>query len=388
MVLLLEKMTKMAKILIVDDEPKSLYSMEMLLFPEQYEIVFANSGKMALQKVVETEPDLLLLDVMMPDMTGYEVTRQLRQDPQWRHIPIILVTALDRRDDLLEGLEAGCDEFLTKPVQGPELRARVRTALRIKQQFDELQELLQLREQMADMIVHDMKSPLTALLLYIDIFNRVHALPEKHAHLLDKVSYQVHRLNKYLGDLLMLVKMRAGSLQTNLKFISVNNLCRTALEQHQDVVSAQGSHLALALPDDEIRIRLDEKLMERLLDNLISNALRFSPENGTITIRLTDEKKEAKAFSAEAVRIQVIDEGPGIPPGDRERIFEQHVALDGEETALPNLGLGLTLCKMVAEAHHGHIFVTENQPSGAVFNVIIPDLAAEHDVQHAVLTAT
>jgi two-component system sensor histidine kinase/response regulator len=362
----------MAKLLIVDDEPKSLYMMEMLLFPEQHEIFFADCGNAALQKVTETDPDLLLLDVMMPDMTGYEVTKRLKADPDRRHIPIILVTALDRQEDLLRGLDAGCDDFLTKPVQGPELRARVRTALRIKKQFDELQELLQIREQMADMIVHDMKSPVTALLLYADILDRIDALPEKHADLLGKMEYQVHRLNAYLGDLLMLVKMGSGSLQIAPAMISLNNLCRQIFQHHRDVVESQGNQLRLILPDEEIILSLDEKLVERALDNLISNALRFSPDNGTITIKLSPSCKLVEPVVAEGVHIQIADEGAGIPIQDRERIFEKNVMLDADNSPFPNLGLGLTLCKMVVDAHKGRIFVTSNEPTGSIFNIVFP----------------
>ena len=205
----------MPKVLIVDDEPKSLYTMEMLLYPENIDIVFADCGRAALEKVETEDPDLLLLDVMMPDMTGYEVTRRLKNDPQRRHIPIILVTALDRQDDIIEGLEADADEFLSKPVHGPELRARVRSALRMKQQHDQIQETVKLREKMADMLVHDMKSPVTALLLYADILTRYGEIPPKQVEIVDKMRYQVHRLNTFLGDLLLLVKMRSGSLQAN-----------------------------------------------------------------------------------------------------------------------------------------------------------------------------
>ena len=175
--------------------------MEMLLSQEPYEILFADSGQTTLDKVEAESPDLLLLDVMMPDMTGYEVCQRLKADNRWRHIPIILVTALDRKEDVVSGLDAGADEFLTKPVHGAELRARVRTMLRIKNQYDELQEALELREEMADMIVHDMRSPISALMLYTDILERRKGSPLHHERLTGKIRLQVHRLNSYLGDL-------------------------------------------------------------------------------------------------------------------------------------------------------------------------------------------
>jgi DNA-binding response OmpR family regulator len=129
-------------VLIVDDTPSMRDALGALLLPEGYHLAFAASGQEALDRLQELSPDVILLDVMMPGMDGFQVCERLKADERWRHIPTILVTSLDSQEDLVRGLDAGADEFLTKPVTGLELRARVRTMLRIKQQFDEQQAAL------------------------------------------------------------------------------------------------------------------------------------------------------------------------------------------------------------------------------------------------------
>ena len=250
-----------AKILIVDDEPKSLYAMEMLLSQESYEICFANNGESALTQVETEAPDLLLLDVMMPDVTGYEVCRRLRADSRWQQLPIVLVTALDRKEDIVEGLEAGADEFLTKPVNGSELRARVRTMLRIKHQYDELQDTLQLREDMADMIVHDMRTPISSLMLYTDILAKTGYSHDYCEEIINKIRHQANRLNSYLGDMLLMAKMRSGDLILNKMPIDLTMLLQIAVNYHQEVADSKKIEIVLDLPNEKKMVLLDKKLM-------------------------------------------------------------------------------------------------------------------------------
>jgi CheY-like chemotaxis protein len=158
-------MGKKTSILVVDDEPSGFDVIEAHLFRERYDLSYASSGIKALNLIDSLEPDVILLDVMMPEMDGIEVCRHIKSDPQWQHIPIIMVTALTSKEDLARSLDAGADDFLTKPISGVELRARVRSMLRIKQQYDALEATLQLREDLSNMIVHDLRNPLTTILM-------------------------------------------------------------------------------------------------------------------------------------------------------------------------------------------------------------------------------
>lgn len=368
----MENNNKLPKVLITDDEPKSLYAMEMLLSQEPYEIFFADGGLATLSMFESDPPDVLLLDVMMPDLTGYEVCRQLKADARWQHIPVILVTALDRKDDIVRGLEAGADEFLTKPVHGPELRARVKTMLRIKKQYDELQETLQLREDMASMIVHDMRNPISALLLYSDLLRLKHGAPLHQEQFTQHISLQAHRLNSYLGDLLLLAKMRAGKLVLQTVPLDVGEMVATAVLHQQEFAQSKGIVIETRLPDHQTEFSLDKKLMQRVLDNLLSNALKFSPENSKITVGLshTPNGQESQA-GGKGLCLQVIDQGPGVPKEYREKIFEKFSVFDLKRPDISQVGLGLAFCKLVVDAHKGRIFVEDNNPTGAIFTVEI-----------------
>ena len=360
---------KISKILITDDEPKSLYTMEMLLSQEPYEIFFADGGLATISQFETDPPDALLLDVMMPDMTGYEVCRHLKADERWRHVPIILVTALDHKDDVVQGLEAGADEFLTKPVHGPELRARVQSMLRIKKQYDELQETLNLREDMANMIVHDMRNPISALLLYTDLLRLKGGASPQHEQFTQNITFQAHRLNAYLGDLLLLAKMRAGKLVLKPVLVDVVDLMKTAVQQHQELANSKGITIATKLPDQPLDLLLDKKLMQRVVDNLLSNALKFSPNNSTINLFLTYTNHGDD--NQPGLCIQVTDQGPGIPAEHRERIFDKFEIIDAQKEDIPQVGLGLAFCKLVVNAHNGKIYVENNKPTGAIFTVAI-----------------
>ena len=362
----------MPRILIVDDEPRTLYATEMLLYDEPYEVLFADCGASALALIAVQPPDVIVLDVMMPDMSGYEVAAKLKADPDLRAIPIILATALGRKEDVISGLEAGADEFLTKPIHGPELRARIRTMLRIKQQYDELQDNLRLREEMADMIVHDMRSPISALHIFIELLQRIEDLPPDALRLSERIRTQAYRLNSFLGDLLLMAKMNAGKLALQRSYVDPAILVEITAEQYREMAASRDIKLALDLPDKAGEVLLDVRLMERVLDNLVSNALKYAPSGTAVTLRLAyPPAANGAASGAQRMRLQVIDQGPGIPEEYQESIFDKYEVVHTQRDHGPQVGLGLALCKSVVDAHDGSICVTNQEPSGAVFTLEI-----------------
>ncbi|MDJ0589975.1 MAG: response regulator [Pleurocapsa sp. MO_226.B13] len=153
-------MEKPKIILVVDDEIHNFDVIEAFLFKEKYILEHANNGREALNFLTKTQPDLILLDVMMPDLNGIEVCRRIKSNPHICHIPIVMATALNSKEDLANCLEAGADDFISKPISGLELRARVKSMLRIKQQYNILKETLQMRDDLSTMIVHDLRNPI------------------------------------------------------------------------------------------------------------------------------------------------------------------------------------------------------------------------------------
>jgi signal transduction histidine kinase len=333
--------------------------MEMLLLREGYELNFAADGYEALAHLDEDPVDVILLDVMMPGMDGFELCERLRRNPKWQHVPIILVTALDSKQDLARGLEAGADDFLHKPYNGLELRARVRSMLRIKQRHDELQATLQLRQDLSNMIVHDIRGPLSSILIYCDLLEGEMGQLEA----VETIRGEANRLSSFLTDMLMMARMEHGRLLLSRSPVDMNELATAACDSFSQMARLKDLQLALTLPESSRSLSLDANLWRRVLDNLLSNAIKFSPTGGAITVQVTYPEAESQ------VQIQVIDEGPGIPAEHRETIFDKFQIVAAKRRDVAQVGLGLAFCKMVVEAHDGRIFVSPNQPKGSVFTV-------------------
>lgn len=361
-------MASPANVLIVDDDPGARDTFEALLSSEPITLSFAKTGPEALERVSAAPPDLILLDVMMPGMNGFEVCRKLKQNPDWAPIPVILVTALESRRDLESGFEAGADEFLSKPVRGGELRVRTRSMLRIKQLYDQLLDTLKLREELAHMIVHDMKSPVSVIMgmsEFLSLKLSDHLSPEG-AKGLEKIREQGGRLNNYLTDMLMLAKMEAGNPILSRGPVDVVDLLRTAVAHGRSMAMGR-VEVAADLPAESRTLSLDRNLMHRVFDNLIGNALKFSPDGGRVVI----EARYPQAPDTATLQVRICDEGPGIPVEHRERIFEKYEVADMKRRGIPQYGLGLVFCRMVVEGHGGQIFVESNAPRGAIFVVLL-----------------
>jgi signal transduction histidine kinase len=360
-------------ILIVDDDPSARHMLQALLAREGYDLTLAASGPEALAHIDELAPDVILLDVMMPGMDGFQVCQRLKADKRWRHIPIILVTALASKEALIRGLDAGADEFLSKPVNDLVLRARVRSMLRIKKQYDGLEATLHLREDLARMTMHDMGGPLTSITLLTELLlKRSTIAPDtiapEYVEEIEEIHTLVQRLNSFLNDMLLVAKMEADKLMLNRSAVDVNQLVLEVERNHSVIAQARGIDLVTDLPEESHQVPLDANLFQRVLDNLIANALKFSPAESTVALRV--EYPEAKT-TPPPVRIQVLDEGPGIPRDHRDRIFDKFEIVTLKREGAPQFGLGLAFCKMVVEAHGGHIFVDANEPVGSVFTVEI-----------------
>jgi signal transduction histidine kinase len=363
-------MNRTGLILVVDDEPTAHDIIEGFLFNDGYDLVFASNGIEALECLKKLSPDVILLDVMMPGMDGFELCHRLKSNEKWQSIPVILVTTLNSKEDMIAGFEAGANDFLTKPVNEAELRARVRSMLRIKQQYDKLEANLQLREDLAHMLVHDIRSPLVVILGYSDLLVLKTNNSPEYAEELNYIKTQARRLDSFLNDILTLAKTEAGQPILNRSLINVNQLVQQIEEIHKVVATSKKIQLISILPVESPPMLLDSNLIYRMLDNLVSNALKFSPAQTSVTIRVEYRNIEVPLQTSEAhLRIQVLDEGPGIAEEHREGIFDKYKIIALQHGGVPQVGLGLAFCKMVAEAHGGRILVEANKPVGSIFTV-------------------
>ncbi|MCS6812480.1 MAG: response regulator, partial [Cyanobacteria bacterium] len=347
-------------ILVVDDEPDNFDVIETLLSVDAalpgrapaWDLHYAASGQEAIEAMDTFNPDLILLDVMMPDMNGLEVCQRLKAMPKWQAVPIIMVTALNTKFDLAQCLHAGADDFIGKPVNALELRARVQAMLRIKQQYDALQTLLKLREDMVHMIVHDLRNPLSNILLGVEILRTIDYPKEKQQQKLGQIHSAAQRLQLLIDDLLKIALIESGELRLNRTEISLRELLQSVVAGFEAIASQKDQTLVTKLPISDRPINVDVVAIHRALDNLLSNAIKFSPRHSQIVV-------VGKFLDSGAAVIQVIDAGPGVPETLQQKIFEKYEI----GTIMPDvtqIGLGLAFCKMVIEAHGGTICVENN----------------------------
>lgn len=366
-------MKNQAVVLVVDDEPTALGSIQAMLEGETFQIQTASNGQEALAMAEQFRPDVIILDIMMPEMDGFEVCRRLKTNRELSPIPIILLTTLREKTHLVRGLDAGADEFISKPVECAELRARVRTMWRIKQQHDQLRSTMQLREDLAHMVAHDMRNHLGTVLSYGELLGLQAELGEESRQMTADLKANAWKLKRFIDDYLVQAKMEEGRIRLQRSTVDLVKLMAKVKDNH--TIIAQSKHIFIQVifelgKKPRQPLEVDADLMERLLDNLLNNAIKYSPAGSSIRVQIDyPAASEAPAQPAPLVRIRFADQGVGVMPEDRERIFDKFEIVALKQTKGAQVGLGLAFCKLVAEAHGGRIYVEPNQPQGSVFVV-------------------
>lgn len=359
------------RILVVDDSPDNCFLIQSILEEEGYEITIAESGKAALAEVEASPPDLVLLDIMMPDMDGYEVTQRLRakKDP---FMPILLITAHDQ-PSVVKGLDLGADDFIRKPVEFDELLARVRSLLRLKHSVDERDHIARQREDFVSRLTHDLRTPLVAADRMLNLFQQG-AFGDLNPAVIEVVSTMIssnQNLLKMVNQLLEVYRYEAG--RKNLAFSPVD-LPELLQEIGQELTPlALEKQLELKLKIDDRVEKINGKILgdrlelRRVFTNLIGNAIKFT-ETGFVEIHLkVVEPKTSK--SQPSVAIAIRDTGAGISPEEQATLFERF-RTGGHKKA--GSGLGLYLSRQITEAHNGNLELQSQVGEGSVFTVRLP----------------
>lgn len=356
-------MDSQPSILVIDDEPDNFDVVETLLDGENYQLYYAPNGQQSLNRLNSFQPDLILLDVMMPDLDGMEVCQRIKADPKWQAVPIIMVTALTAKEDLARCLATGADDFISKPVNGVELRARVHSMLRIKQQYDNIQVLLKLREDMVNMIVHDLRNPLTGIILGAEILRLPHLSPEQHQAKVNQILLAGQELQSLIDSLLIMAKLESGKMVLNYTEVDIWALCISAVADIEAIAAQKNLTLIREFPEPGSIVTVDAVIFRRVLDNLLSNAIKFSPSNSQVALRV-------EYLAAGGAKVQVADSGSGVPEDLRQMIFEKY-EIGTRMPDVSQIGLGLAFCKMAIEAHSGTINIEDNHPNGSIFTVLL-----------------
>jgi signal transduction histidine kinase len=357
-------------LLIVDDTPENLEVLVEILSPE-YRTKVALTGEKAVGLCAgDGPPDLILLDVMMPGMDGYEVCRRLKVAEPTRDIPVIFVTSKTEEQDETKGLELGAVDYITKPISPAIVKARVRTHLALltqRQQIEEsyvrLQELESLRDNLTGMIVHDMRSPLMAIMGGVQLLSEKLGEADEDFQFATMASAAASELNEMVTSLLDISRMESGHMPLERSECNMKGIAASAVTSMTDI--AEFEEIRLAVTGESTPAAVDEKLLHRVFQNLLNNAIKFSPGGSTVLVTV--------ARDGECVRVAVADSGPGISGEYREKIFEKFGQVEARKKSQKHFaGLGLTFCKLAVEAHGGQIGVDSEVGRGSTFWFTLP----------------
>lgn len=363
------RLAKPDRILVVDDLPDNCFLIQTLLQEEGYQIDVRNSGREALEYIEASPPDLLLLDVMMPEMDGFEVTRRIRENPKLPFLPILLITAYDQ-PSVARGLDTGADEFIRKPVEFDELVARVRSLLRLKHSVDERDQIARQREDFVSRLTHDLRTPLVAADRMLVLLQQ-EALGELTPAMQEAISTMIRSNQNLLimvNTLLEVYRYEAGRKRLTFSPVNLSELVEEVVGELSPLAIDKGLELIVDHANQGdgksgISVMGDRLELRRVITNLIGNAIKFT-DKGFVKVRLAEV---ASPYPTAILAVE--DSGPGIPAEEQPNLFESF--MQGSHRR-GGSGLGLHLSRRIAEAHNGTIEVKSKVGEGSTFTVKIP----------------
>jgi len=371
-----------AAVLVVDDDQRNVRLIESILKGSGYRVLKAYNGEEALQ-VVETEhPDLLVLDVMMPRVSGFELCQQLKGRYETRLLPVIMVTALNALEDKVQALEYGADDFLTKPINKLELLAKVRSVLRVKALQDEVERrkseieaanhqlvcMQGFKESMMQMVVHDLKNPLASIMGNIQLI-QMQSLetmtPTRLAELLQRTQESARQLMRMILNILQIGKLEEQKMPLRLEPVVLHALVQENADEMMGLSARDGIRLENRVGTDLPAPCADRELVSRVIANLLSNAFKHTPSGGRVVV---DARTEG-----DQITLTISDTGEGIPEELQPRIFEKWVGdSESSKRLLNDSGLGLTFCRLAVECHGGRIWLKSKAREGTTVFVSLP----------------
>ncbi len=379
-----------AVVLMVDDTPKNLQILGEALEGQGYEVAAALSGAQAFSVLATEKVDLILLDIMMPEMDGFEVCRRLKANSSTQDVPIIFLTARTEQEDVIAGLKLGAVDYVTKPFNVVELLTRVRTHLELKiarelyaaQSLElqrtngELNEALSMKNQMLSVASHDLKSPLSAITTIAGMLQALPVIMEnsqasKFVGLLDESA---QRMTNLIQEVLDTAALEMGRMRIELQRLNLYEVLEAVVAHYEGTALKKQQRIVVEAPNNEILAYADGRRIRQVLDNLMSNAIKYSPKNTTVRVVL--KERDGKAV------MEIHDEGPGFSAEDKRQIFGYFQRLSARPTAGESSnGVGLAIAKQIVHLHGGTIIVDSDREGGRIGSTFIVELPFIRDTE-------
>jgi len=345
------------KILVMDDELLNIQLYEDILSQQNFTMETAFSGPEALEKLKYFSPDLILMDVMMPGMTGYEVCRTVREMPKHKFTKIIMISACTDIDERLQGYHAGADDYMTKPIEKEEFLAKIQVFLKLKK----AEEIDQLKSDLLTLFSHETKTPLNAIFGFSGLLKESPNLSDSEKQYIDNMVEAGNHLLTFVDKTILLCELKKDTVLEKAAFYLEDQLKDTIIHFNKKI---NNKNILVKIPDQtKTLLNVDWVLIAKMFEYIIDNAIKYSPDNGTITILI--ESKD------DLCTIKIIDQGQGLIEEDLEYIFDPF-AIKNIQNHQAGQGLSLSICKYILDHHGGSITAKNNPDGGACFTCEIP----------------
>lgn len=350
--------------ILVIGAPDNFDEIQSFLQHEEHQLHYASNRQEALEQLNVRQPDVILINVIALGASGIEICRTIKAHLHWQLIPIILVTDLSTQEDLAQFAAAGADDFICQPVSNLELRARIRSMLQMKQNYENFQTLLKLQEDMLSTVVHDLRNPLASILLAAEMLQLPGFPSETKQKKVEQIAIAGRQLKSVIDSLLLMTKLESGKMILNCEETDLCALCLTVVQDFQAIANQKSLQLISQLPNCGGCVNVDPVVFRYVLNTVLSNAAKVSPAKSQITLA-------ASFLETGTAKIQIADSGPLICKEVRETFLEKIKA----ETLMKDIsqvGLGFAFCRMAIESHGGTMSIEHHQPKGSIFTLSIP----------------
>jgi signal transduction histidine kinase len=364
-----------AVILVIDDEPTQRLLSRQALEQRGYRVEEAESGEAGLALARQLKPELILLDVMMPGMDGFEVCRQIRTDADLGRTPVVIVTALEDLESIEIGFRAGATDFIAKPIVWPLLGYRLQFALRAAEMEselvlarDEAERASTAKSVLLANMGHELRTPLNAIIGFSEYLrdkNIADGGDDQTGEFLEDICFSGKRLLSTINNILEMANLEAGQIQLDESTIDLGNLLGRVLEKHRPAADKKCIALNIRIPDGEVLFTGDYDVLRRAVGHIVSNAIKFTSTGG-VTISLGDRRSDV-------LEIVIADTGVGMTPAEVQSIIEPFGQADNSlSREQQGSGLGVPLAKALIKLHNGELDIESEPGTGTTVSILLP----------------